>query len=110
MKQETVTFRYSGDITGVTRQAVFNLAQLTSDQADLNAAFKNVKALIHPKSDKLGVAAPAAPPQGADQGTYEFCFQSGQDMVSIAFSRQSLPAEIRAVMGKLLQVCKPVKL
>jgi hypothetical protein len=106
MKQETVTFRYSGDITGVTRQAVFNLAQLTGDEADLNAAFKNVKALIHPRSDKLGVAAP----QGADQGTYEFCFQSGQDMVSIAFSRQSLPAEIRAVLGKLLQVCKPVKL
>jgi hypothetical protein len=109
MKQETVTFRYSGDITGVTRQAVFNLAQLTSDQVDLNAAFKNVKALIHPNSGQLGVGAQALP-QGADQGTYEFCFQSGQDEVSIAFSRQSLPAEVRAVLGKLLQVCKPIKL
>jgi hypothetical protein len=99
-----ITFRYCGDITGVTREAEFALASLEAESPSLFAALSPIaKAVCKEPSARSTLKA-----QAADQGLYEFDFLTNGRTHHIAYSRQSLPESLRAEISTLMKAARPV--
>jgi hypothetical protein len=96
-----VVFRYSGDFTGITREAQFEFAQLERDAPALAQALQAVNASPTRK-------ARATTPK-PDMGVYEFAFSQNERADDChTFSRTDLPESLRAHLAILMKAAKPV--
>ncbi len=104
-----ITFRYGGDITGITREAQFDLSALESAAPALAAALVPIAKAAREAAPTHSALSSALSAPAADQGLYEFDFSDRGHTHHIAYSRQSLPATLRAEIATLMQAARPVQ-
>ncbi len=100
-----IRFRYSGDFTGITREA---RVDLTAVDCALTA---NAVAQISQWAGALPKArAKSAARAAADAGVYEIELAEGSaDARVTTFARGAVPAEIATAINELMRLAKPIK-
>lgn len=97
-----ISFRYSGDFTGLIREAAIDLDQLPQATAE---HFSEIALFIQ----KFGNARA---PVGAerDVGQYEIDVVDGKRSMSVAYSPMSIPEQVVPLIQYMKRIAKPIKL
>lgn len=97
-----IRFRYSGDFTGLIREAAIDLDQLPQATAE---HFSEI-ALFIQKSGNASAPAGAA----RDAGQYEIDVVDGKRSMSVGYPPMSIPEQVVPLIQYMKRIAKPIKL